>query len=241
MRQGPWLLQLCIGPEEARRIGGNGRLSKLDFPDLLLGPFVLDFDLEGYARLTTRGGEAEQEWLLEDVYWSLDVVSGQEVSRAGLPPGCVFLELQLMSQSGLKVMDDSAESPREYLPETSFITANLYIQPVGNTVRMVGPSALTVRETQWFLLDEKKIIGSIGRFLPSTFVSDLQVEDPDVKLVILEIEGRLRDSVLEGSVDGPRKVLRQLLLEWHPDKQPDNPEIATKVFQWLQAAKAGLD
>lgn len=33
-----------------------------------------------------------------------------------------------------------------------------------------------------------------------------------------------------------QKTIRKLFLEWHPDKRPDCPELATQVFQWIQAA-----
>lgn len=38
-----------------------------------------------------------------------------------------------------------------------------------------------------------------------------------------------------------KKSWRALLLEWHPDKHPEDPENATAVFQFLQKAKPLLD
>ena len=36
------------------------------------------------------------------------------------------------------------------------------------------------------------------------------------------------------------KEYRQLLREWHPDKNPERVEVATAVFQFLQKGKALL-
>ena len=33
------------------------------------------------------------------------------------------------------------------------------------------------------------------------------------------------------------KEYRELLRQWHPDKNPDKVEVATAVFQFLQKAK----
>lgn len=31
-----------------------------------------------------------------------------------------------------------------------------------------------------------------------------------------------------------RKATKELLVQWHPDKNPDRGEEATRVFQWFQ-------
>lgn len=37
------------------------------------------------------------------------------------------------------------------------------------------------------------------------------------------------------------KEYRELLRQWHPDKNPDKVEVATAVFQFLQKAKPMID
>jgi curved DNA-binding protein CbpA len=39
------------------------------------------------------------------------------------------------------------------------------------------------------------------------------------------------------SKDARSKEFRQLLRNWHPDKNPDKVEVATAVFQFLQKGK----
>jgi len=50
---------------------------------------------------------------------------------------------------------------------------------------------------------------------------------------IASLERRLEGS----SQEARQRLLRQLYLEWHPDKQPGNERAATQVFQWLQSVK----
>lgn len=59
--------------------------------------------------------------------------------------------------------------------------------------------------------------------------------DPAVfaERAIAELEEELR-KIAGRSASERRASFRQLQLRWHPDKNPDNVELATVVFQWLQ-------
>ncbi|CAJ1421717.1 unnamed protein product, partial [Effrenium voratum] len=47
----------------------------------------------------------------------------------------------------------------------------------------------------------------------------------------------LKQRLLAQGVQDKPRLLRQLFLEWHPDKRLEEAELATQVFQWLQAVK----
>ncbi|CAL1135754.1 unnamed protein product [Cladocopium goreaui] len=42
------------------------------------------------------------------------------------------------------------------------------------------------------------------------------------------------------SREAREKGFKDLLRVWHPDKNPENPEVATVVFQMLQAERGGI-
>ncbi|CAK0803972.1 unnamed protein product [Prorocentrum cordatum] len=57
----------------------------------------------------------------------------------------------------------------------------------------------------------------------------------------LDETSRVRASVLEGlrrtereEIGSRKKNYKFLLLQWHPDKNPDKAELATEIFQFLQ-------
>lgn len=47
-------------------------------------------------------------------------------------------------------------------------------------------------------------------------------------------------AMLEKPFSQQRKVLKQIRLQWHPDKNPERQEVATRVFQFIQAHDAWL-
>jgi len=47
-------------------------------------------------------------------------------------------------------------------------------------------------------------------------------------------------SLLERPFSQQRKELRAIRRRWHPDKQPDNREVATRVFQFIQSHESWL-
>eukprot|EP00928_Gymnodinium_smaydae_P040969 TRINITY_DN2774_c1_g1_i1.p1 TRINITY_DN2774_c1_g1~~TRINITY_DN2774_c1_g1_i1.p1 ORF type:complete len:438 (-),score=66.01 TRINITY_DN2774_c1_g1_i1:230-1543(-) len=63
--------------------------------------------------------------------------------------------------------------------------------------------------------------------------SELDKAKEEVLQKLLKMRGEPRDVRLKG--------LRALLLEWHPDKNADNVEVATAVFQFLQKGKSLID
>lgn len=48
-------------------------------------------------------------------------------------------------------------------------------------------------------------------------------------------------ALIEKPFSSQRKALKALRLKWHPDKNPENKEVATRVFQFLQAHDAWLE
>ena len=46
------------------------------------------------------------------------------------------------------------------------------------------------------------------------------------------------NSVRSAPLDVRKKRVRELLIHWHPDKHPQDPQRATRVFQFLQSKLA---
>jgi hypothetical protein len=44
--------------------------------------------------------------------------------------------------------------------------------------------------------------------------------------------------VRNAPLDVRKKRVRELLVQWHPDKHPQDPQRATRVFQFLQSKLA---
>merc|ERR1712048_1492913 len=69
----------------------------------------------------------------------------------------------------------------------------------------------------------------------ATYPRVLRPEDP-LQAAMRSVADRLR-----AAVDLPRgkrkEVLAELRLQWHPDKNPGDTEVATKVFQFMQELK----
>jgi len=63
---------------------------------------------------------------------------------------------------------------------------------------------------------------------------ELSTEDGEVKKKKLQLERRLRDMMSKPVADR-KKVLRELMLEYHPDKNKD-PN-ATEIFQFINASR----
>uniref|UniRef100_A0A7S0BCF1 Uncharacterized protein n=1 Tax=Pyrodinium bahamense TaxID=73915 RepID=A0A7S0BCF1_9DINO len=62
-------------------------------------------------------------------------------------------------------------------------------------------------------------------------------EEEEFQLIIVGIQ-----RCLDGQHGHEKhRMIRQLFLEWHPDKRLGEQGLATKVFQWLQTAKESLD
>lgn len=237
-RGGPWCIEMRIGSELARQLGGTGRLAGLDLPEKKLGPFVLSFDLRGFARLSAQSAD---QHFAPDVLWTLDRVSNQELSQMSLPPGTVFMELRFSSEEGIPMLDDAgkADPSRAYIPGGQ-ITASTYVRQLGISVGMSGASAVTINEEQWFVLTEKKIVGCVSRFDPAVDDRSVDLDDPELQRVILDIKRRLRDVADGGSSGDQQRLLKTLLREWHPDRQPERPTLAAGVFRWLQSAREEL-
>lgn len=63
--------------------------------------------------------------------------------------------------------------------------------------------------------------------------STTEPQDPaDYATIIKEIRKQLQDAWKMPEGDR-RKFVKRLLLRWHPDKNPDNPNLATKVTQFI--------
>lgn len=65
-----------------------------------------------------------------------------------------------------------------------------------------------------------------------------QAADP-LQVAMADVAARLR-AALDLPADKRKAVLAELRLKWHPDKNPDNAEVATKVFQFMQELKDKL-
>ncbi|CAK9089210.1 Aspartate-semialdehyde dehydrogenase [Durusdinium trenchii] len=60
--------------------------------------------------------------------------------------------------------------------------------------------------------------------------------DEEVLKAVSSLKHQLQSSEVSSSEEKQR-LLRPLFLTWHPDKRPEQVELATQVFQWLQAIK----
>lgn len=54
-------------------------------------------------------------------------------------------------------------------------------------------------------------------------------------LLFLDLRKHQLQSSEVSSSEEKQRLLRPLFLTWHPDKRPEQVELATQVFQWLQA------
>eukprot|EP00913_Durusdinium_trenchii_P035555 g33272.t1 len=69
---------------------------------------------------------------------------------------------------------------------------------------------------------------------PAASEEDLKVEAGEAK-VAKEMAG-----LLEQPFSKQKKALKAIRLQWHPDKNPDDAAVATRVFQFVQAHDAWL-
>lgn len=98
-----------------------------------------------------------------------------------------------------------------------------------------------------FSKGEEKESSGYSRFFGGAFPTDEDIasfvkrrsaveeagEDKELLQVLEAIELQL-DCAEYGQ---RQKLLRTLFRQWHPDKRRDDPELATRVFQWLQSFK----
>ena len=61
-------------------------------------------------------------------------------------------------------------------------------------------------------------------------------EGEEVRTITAEIAKSLKKQKTE-RLESRKKTLKFYTLKWHPDKNPDNPELAKKVFQYIQETK----
>ncbi|CAE7643524.1 NAP1 [Symbiodinium sp. CCMP2456] len=69
---------------------------------------------------------------------------------------------------------------------------------------------------------------------PSTPSADASQEDREVAAGEAEV-AKAMAALLEQPFSKQKKVLKSIRLQWHPDKNPDQSSIATRVFQFVQA------
>lgn len=74
---------------------------------------------------------------------------------------------------------------------------------------------------------------------PSHFSPGPQRMADPLQDAMRDVADRLR-ACLDLPADKRKAVLTELRLRWHPDKNPDNVEVATKVFQFIQELKGQL-
>lgn len=244
VQEGPWFIEMLIGSEEARRLGSNGRIVALDAPDITFGPFKLTFKRNGAATLEEIVDESVNMCFGDTASWRLGKVSDEELRETGLPPGSAFLELRFVSKERFSVPGDMPWEWKTYIPAGDIVTATTYVQHEGGRIRRMGAFALTLPEEEWFT-KTYKVIGRISRFSTKFVVGseddiDDTVSDPEFQDAIRQIENALRDVSGGDSKKAKQQLLRKLVVEWHPDKQLENPELAGKVFRWLQSTRKKL-
>lgn len=61
-------------------------------------------------------------------------------------------------------------------------------------------------------------------------------QNPEVAAILLEVNAQL-ESTHKEDIASRKKTFKFSCLKWHPDKNADNLEVATEVFQWLQSQR----
>lgn len=61
-------------------------------------------------------------------------------------------------------------------------------------------------------------------------------QNPEVQIILMELNGQLEGTRKE-DIASRKKTFKFSCLKWHPDKNADNLEVATEVFQWLQSQR----
>ena len=59
-------------------------------------------------------------------------------------------------------------------------------------------------------------------------------------MCISKVAAELANAKEKLSLDERQKLFKRLLIKWHPDKNPDDQDVATRVFQELQEKKDWL-
>jgi len=66
-------------------------------------------------------------------------------------------------------------------------------------------------------------------------------EPPEIALAKKQVLAKLTELTKIEPKEQRAKDFRNLLREWHPDKNPERMEMATAVFQFLQKGKSLLN
>ncbi|CAE8653916.1 unnamed protein product, partial [Polarella glacialis] len=73
-----------------------------------------------------------------------------------------------------------------------------------------------------------------ARPAPSQVGAEASPEDRQAAAGEVEVAKEMSE-LLNQPFSKQKKALKKLRLQWHPDKNPDRPEVATRVFQFVQA------
>ena len=187
-----------------------------------------------------------REWSLSaayKTYTALDI--GRHCVRAGHPKCAKPMVRQLLAQ-GAKSAEDLAVPPgrqnpflkwREYFPDAKL--ENIGAEYATGEGEDVGPDAGPQPSTNRREASPVRYSRIPPKIHPGFAWSfpDLAVEDDmEFSAVVASIKKDLRAQSCAEAEDRQR-LLRQLFLEWHPDKRRGEVALATKVFQWLQGLK----
>ncbi|CAE7941203.1 asd [Symbiodinium necroappetens] len=187
-----------------------------------------------------------REWSLSaayKTYTALDI--GRNCVRAGHPKCAKPMVRQLLAQGAKSAealeVPPGRQNPflkwREYFPDAKLDNIGAeYATGEGEDVRPdAGPQRSTNQReaspVRYSRIPPKTLPGFAWNF------PDLAVEDDmEFSAVVASIKKTLRAQSCAEAEDRQR-LLRQLFLEWHPDKRRGEVALATKVFQWLQRLK----
>ena len=189
-----------------------------------------------------------REWSLTaayKTYTALDI--GRYCIRAGHPKCAKQMVKQLLAK-GAKSAEDLAAPPgcqnpfvkwREYFPDAKL--ENIGAEYATGEGDEMGPEyGPRAPESQKKRQPSPVRYSHIPPTAPTAFTwkfPDLATEeDMEFAAVIDSIKKNLRAQSCTEPEDRQR-LLRQLFLEWHPDKRIAEVVLATKVFQWLQCLK----
>ena len=98
-----------------------------------------------------------------------------------------------------------------------------------------------------FSKGEDKESSGYGRFFGGSFPTEEDlasfaqrrsaVEEAGEDKQLLQVLETIESQLERVDYGQRQKLLRTLFRQWHPDKRRDDPELATRVFQWLQSFK----
>jgi len=166
------------------------------------------------------------DWKIEGLYSMATALDKAFVSKHKWAP----LMLERLISLGAKSADDLPRTAREnpFLKfEEHFPSARL--------------SNLEMKDIEYFksmaskpghLLTEPSARNNVTVARPWSW-PDTPNGDQALQGVIATIKEHLTLSRVN-TIEEQRRLIRQLFLEWHPDKQLESQSLATKVFPWLQ-------